>query len=643
MAGASATHVYERPGFGALVAVPRWDSAAAAVGGAIAVGGLAAANGGYFPPAWGWSAIGIAWVAALALVVRPALRFERFDAVLLTAWVAIGAWIWLALLWSVAGWRTVLEGERVLVYVVAVAAALLVVTRASVPALLGGLVATASLVSAYSLSTRLLPDRIGVFDPVAGYRLATPLGYWNGLGIFAVVGTLLALAFTARAHRTWARALASALLVVLVPTLYFTFSRGAWLALACGIAAALVLAPARLQLASTLLFALPVPAIAVFAASRSDALTRSTTQLAAAADDGHRVALLLVPLAFAAAALAVLRTWLERRDYAQRLHVAYAAALLAIPLVVLVVVFARYGGPATLAHKAYASFKAPPAYDRSNLNSRLFTLTSNGRLDAWSVASHDAGRHLVAGAGPGTFEEFWNRHRPTTLQIRDAHDLYVETLAEQGIVGLVLLALALGVPLAAAYRARSHPLAPLCAGAYVAYLVHAAVDWDWELPAVTLAALLCGAALVVLARRRDAEPRAFPARFRIPAVGVVGAIAAMAFVGLVSNVAIAKSDDDFDAAKYVGAAKQAKRAEAWAPWSPQPWERLGDAAGAAGYEPEARAAYRHALAKDANDWTLWFDLAAVTHGDARRHAIARAAVLNPRDPDVIALRAGASG
>jgi O-antigen ligase len=642
MSGASLSHVFERPRLGALVAAPRWESAVAAVGGAICVGGLAAANGGYFPPAWGWGAIGIAWVAALALVVRPALRFERFDAVLVTAWLAVGAWIWLALLWSTAGWRTVLEGERVLVYVVGVAAALLVLTRASVPALLGGLVAASSLVSAYSLSTRLFPDRIGVFDPVASYRLATPMGYWNGLGIFAVVGTLLALAFSARARATWARALASVLLVVLVPTLYFTFGRGAWLALACGIIAALALAPARLQLASALLFALPAPAIAVFAASRSDALTHSTSRLGAAAHDGHRVALLLVPLAVAAAALAVLRTFLERRSYTQRLRLAYGAALLAVPLVVLVVVFAGYGGPATLAHKAYESFKAPPAYDRTNLNSRLFTLTSNGRLDAWSVASHDARHHLLAGAGPGTFEEFWNRHRPTRLQIRDAHSLYVETLAEQGIVGLALLALALGVPLAAAYRARAHPLAPLCAGAYVAYLVHAAVDWDWELSAVTLVALFCGAALVVLARRHEAEPRTLRLRVRVPAVGVVGAIAAMAFVGLVSNVAIAKSDDDLDAAKYVSAAKEAKRAEAWAPWSPQPWERLGDAAGAAGYEPEARAAYRRALAKDRNDWTLWFDLAAVTHGNARRQAIARAAALNPRDPDVVGLRAGAA-
>jgi hypothetical protein len=33
-------------------------------------------------------------------------------------------------------------------------------------------------------------------------------------------------------------------------------------------------------------------------------------------------------------------------------------------------------------------------------------------------------------------------------------------------------------------------------GAYVAFLFHIGVDWDWEMPAVTVAGLACGTALV---------------------------------------------------------------------------------------------------------------------------------------------------
>jgi hypothetical protein len=37
---------------------------------------------------------------------------------------------------------------------------------------------------------------------------------------------------------------------------------------------------------------------------------------------------------------------------------------------------------------------------------------------------------------------------------------------------------------------------PAAAAAYVAFLVHAGLDWDWEMPVVVVAALSCAAALV---------------------------------------------------------------------------------------------------------------------------------------------------
>ena len=71
-------------------------------------------------------------------------------------------------------------------------------------------------------------------------------------------------------------------------------------------------------------------------------------------------------------------------------------------------------------------------------------------------------------------------HRKGILYVKDAHNLYVETLAELGAVGLALLAVALAVPLAAAIVARHRLYAPFIFAAYVAYLVHAAADWGLE-------------------------------------------------------------------------------------------------------------------------------------------------------------------
>jgi hypothetical protein len=48
-------------------------------------------------------------------------------------------------------------------------------------------------------------------------------------------------------------------------------------------------------------------------------------------------------------------------------------------------------------------------------------------------------------------------------------------------------------------------LAGVAASAYTAYLVHAGLDWDWEMPAVTLAGLLCAVGLLAAGRQRADE------------------------------------------------------------------------------------------------------------------------------------------
>src|SRR4029453_4793976 len=135
----------------------------------------------------------------------------------------------------------------------------------------------------------LVPDRLGAFDPIAGYRLSEPIGYWNGLGILAAMGVLLALGFAARARSVASRALAGALPVLLLPTVYFTFGRGPWIALAVAFAAASALDPPRLHpLAASLVVGAPAAA-GVLAAAQYDALRRADAPLELAARDGHRL------------------------------------------------------------------------------------------------------------------------------------------------------------------------------------------------------------------------------------------------------------------------------------------------------------------------------------------------------------------
>jgi hypothetical protein len=110
------------------------------------------------------------------------------------------------------------------------------------------------------------------------------------------------------------------------------------------------------------------------------------------------------------------------------------------------------------------------------------------RRSLWRVAWHQFEGHAVLGSGAGTFALAWVRSGLIAARggALDAHSLYLETLAELGLVGLVLVLALLVLPLAHARHA------PVAAGAYVVFLVHAGLDWDWEMPAVVLAGLCCG-------------------------------------------------------------------------------------------------------------------------------------------------------
>ena len=153
--------------------------------------------------------------------------------------------------------------------------------------------------------------------------------------------------------------------------------------------------------------------------------------------------------------------------------------------------------------------------------------TTGYRPAYWHVAWKEASAHPVLGAGGGAFADYWSRYGDPNLEggALDAHNLYLETLAELGVVGLVLLAATLAVPLLVALRHRSNELVAPAVGAYVAYLAHAAVDWDWEMPAVTLAALACGAAVLLTERETAPVHRlSAPARTALLAVALALAV-----------------------------------------------------------------------------------------------------------------------
>ena len=608
----------------------RWDArrVGAGVGAAIGLALVAFASGGYFPTAWTWAALLALVFVAAVLGLGVGARPSGLALVSLGALGGFAAWTWLALVWSADPAATVLEGLRVLMYVSVLAALLLVLRRDGVPILLAATLGAIFLASGYGLLTRLFPERLGAFDPVAAYRLEEPLTYWNAAGLFAAMGALLALGFAARSQTLLARAVVSATLPIFLATLYFTFSRGAWIACAVGFAAALAIDPRRLQLLLAALV-LGIPSgLAVLLSSHEKALTRTDAPLSDASHDGHRLALYILLLAVAAG-LAGAGLWLAEQRVAppRQARLAFAGAAALVLVIGLLGAFVHYGGPVEIARKGYDSFTTTSGGTPVNLNQRLFTFSGSYRAELWHAAWHDYQAHPVLGSGPGTYEWYWNEHRPLQHKVRDAHNLYLEVLAELGPLGLLLLVVALAAPLAAAFGARGHPLVPLALAAFVAFLVHASVDWDWEMSAVTLAALACAASMLAAADRRASTPILSPG-VRVAGVAASLLLAVVAFVGVVGSSALAASDSALGKGKYGEAASQAKKASSWWRWSPDPWRELGDIAAEQGDDTAAARYYRKAIAKDDTDWKLWYDLSTVTSGAESNRALARAVRLN---------------
>jgi O-antigen ligase len=195
----------------------------------------------------------------------------------------------------------------------------------------------------------------------------------------------------------------------------------------------------------------------------------------------------LVPLAIAAAV--IIPRAPRRPIRAPRLPVSRPVAVVTVAAVALV---AAVSAVALLEGKPENSSPA-----RGADPSRLGSIDTN-RYRYWEVALDSFADNPVTGLGSGGFFTEWLMQRDRVDRSGDAHSLYLETAAELGVVGLVVLAMFAGGVIAALvrlYRLNRGAVAGL-AGGLAAWGLHAGMDWDWEMPAATLPALLLAAGAI---------------------------------------------------------------------------------------------------------------------------------------------------
>ncbi len=463
-----------------------------------------ASQGAYFSQSWGWVALSFLVPTTVLLILDRVRAPGRLRIAFAASMGALAVWIALSSFWSISTSASVREVERVLVYAAVALAVALVLRRGDGPGVLAGLLVGITLISGYALATRLLPDRLDTYDdPLNAYRLAEPLGYWNALGILSTMGIVVALGFVAHSRRTAGALGAAAVTPVLTLTLYFTFSRGAWAALVIGLVAALAVDPRRLRfLWVAAVVAIP-SALCVAYASTQSALTTEDSPAAAAAREGHRVAMVLA-LAGVASVVAALgsRAIARQVGLSPGTRRVLGLALAGVAIVAVSAAFVGVGGLSGIQER----FSSDPV-GTADLNDRLFSVSGNGRAEQLRVAL-DAGRERpLLGYGSGSFEYLWYERRPNLLVVRDGHSLYMETFAELGVIGVLLLLVILSTLVVGAMRARRQRFVASGLGVLAAWSAASAFDWHWEMVGVTTVALLAGSVGVLASERRSAARR----------------------------------------------------------------------------------------------------------------------------------------
>jgi hypothetical protein len=414
-------------------------------------------------------------------------------------------------------------------------------------------------------------------------------------------------------------------------TLYFTYGRGAWIALFVGAAVLFAADRDRLQLLGAAVPAALLGAFAVWRASQQSALTHTSgATLQTAVHEGRSLAAVLAGVCLVAGYAGWLSVRLDEVWKSREVVRMTRWALVGAAVIVVGAALVRFGSPVSIVKHGYDSFVAQPT-STTDLNSRLFSLSNNGRIPAWKVAWHAFEHHPLTGIGAGGFENYWYQHRTFNETIRDAHNFYLETLAEGGIIGALLLFGALALPLVTFRGARQNPLAAGALAAFVVFLVHVIADWDWELSGVTLVALFCGGALLV-SQRRAATPIG---RGRWPMLAFAAVVGLVALAGLAGRLSLNLSTSATQNADSAKAVSEARFATRLMPWSAEAWSALGAAQQSKGDRAASVASLRKAISKSPGDWQLWVDLAKAEPAPARWRDFATALRLNPLGQDEI--------
>lgn len=448
------------------------------------------ANGLYDVSGWGPAGIAAAAVLVATLLARTAAISGRV-LVVAGSMAALGVISLLSAHWADDRSGAFVDGSRWLVYATAVLAFGALTPGAEGRRSLGGsALAGVTIVAAYIELRLLIGHGETLFN---GGRLLEPVGYANGQAALLLMGFWFAFAAAERARSPYVSAGAAALGALQLGLTILTQTRAAIPAAVLSVLVLMVIAPGRTRRGWLLVVSALGPLVAVSSALHVyDAPKLSSPPDSVTQPAGRAILLgaLLTGIVWLIAELG--RAAIIKRSTA---HASRAASGVLVAVTVLGVVGAlvAVGDPVSRVENAwndFTSLRQPPP-DQSR-----FASIGGNRYDYWRVAGRQWTSERVHGVGAGNYVQTYPQLRATSEYVQQPHSLELQVVSElglAGLVGVVLLTVALGWCVAGALRPAGGTVTMAGlggAGVLVTWFVQTSVDWLHLLPGVTGVALV---------------------------------------------------------------------------------------------------------------------------------------------------------
>jgi O-Antigen ligase len=621
--------------------------AAVVLGVAAAVFALSYANGGFFPTTRSYAGIAAWWLLGVGAAIGVASAWAAIDRLALIAlglFAAFAVWVLISIGWASDAERAFAQFNQVALYVAVFAIAIVLARLLPARVLVGGVALALSAIAAVALVSRFFPSTWGPspgaqFLQPLKYRLSFPLGYWNGLGIEVALAYPLLLSLMTSRRSRLASALAALPLPLLAAVMYLTSSRGAFAAAAVGVVAFLALTPKRWPALAAVVVAGVSGAVTVAVLVPKKQLVNGHMRTALGVQQGHHAALWIgitcVVTALVWAGLAELGTRLPTPS-------GRVGRVTAIVLVVLAVAVVAVSHPIA----KFDSFKSNPTIANTHgtaTTDHLLSSSGSGRWQFWSAAVSEFRAHPLNGGGAGSWQAWWLQHNSLKAASEFAHSLYLESLGELGVIGLLLITAAVLTAVVGAVRSALALVSSEVAAAAacgLTFFVAATYDWVWQLAGVGMVGVgMLGVALGALpATRATAWGRVGMVR---PAIAVLAVAAIIPqFVVLASGSHLRNGQDAFFAGDAMSARSEFLAAKAIEPWAATPYLWLGLTAEGEGNLKVASRWLNDAISHSRRDYQLWLRAAIIEtkrgNAVAAKRDLAEARRLNPNYRQLLA-------